>query len=225
MIAEHLDDEGYDVVMAFYGTEALDKVKEFDPDLVISDVRMPNGDGVFLLDGVKAINKERPTFVFVTGYSDLADEDAFAKGVDGIFSKPIDFNVFLLEVEKYLLPPEERYKRKDERIKADAKIDLSFALSDEKQSESLNIGKGGFFVKIVDNFPAVGEVIDFTITLSSSDVGPVQGKGVVRWTRKEETSDAPAGVGVQFVEFRSGDIEAFFEHILKSGSATTIPKS
>jgi CheY-like chemotaxis protein len=62
---------GWDVVMARHGEEALEKLKNFKVDLVISDIYMPVMDGLKFHRTVRS-NPELETlpFLFVSGYDD-----------------------------------------------------------------------------------------------------------------------------------------------------------
>jgi two-component system response regulator PilR (NtrC family) len=70
------------------GNEALDKLRRGKYDLVFTDLRMPNMDG---LDLLKAIKSEHPGLpvVVVTGYSGSETRDeVLAEKADGFLSKP-----------------------------------------------------------------------------------------------------------------------------------------
>lgn len=58
-------------------------------DLVITDLTMPDMSGLELATSVKAINPHLPV-ILSTGFSELLNEqEAFAKGIDVILSKPV----------------------------------------------------------------------------------------------------------------------------------------
>jgi DNA-binding NarL/FixJ family response regulator len=50
------------------GREALDRVEELDPDVLLLDVRMPNVDGLEVLDALRG--RSRPRIVVLTGFAD-----------------------------------------------------------------------------------------------------------------------------------------------------------
>ena len=73
------------------GKEAADLLKSNEIDIVVSDVRMPVYDGLYLLDEFYEKYKgqqEWPIFIFVTGYADLDPVELRKKGVTQIFYKP-----------------------------------------------------------------------------------------------------------------------------------------
>ena len=64
---EELMDEGYEVVLAASGEEALDLLGEGKPDLITLDIKMPGMDGIETLRKIKEIDKELPV-VLCTAY-------------------------------------------------------------------------------------------------------------------------------------------------------------
>ena len=64
---EELTDEGYKVILAKEGKEALAKYSQKRPDLVILDIRMPGMDGIQTLTAMLAIDR-RVKVIFSTAY-------------------------------------------------------------------------------------------------------------------------------------------------------------
>lgn len=96
LLKEELEAEGHEVVTACDGHKALDKLASFVPDIVISDVSMPNMDGFALLENLRASYPalaDTP-FLFLTALADREDElRAREMGVDDYLTKPIDFDM------------------------------------------------------------------------------------------------------------------------------------
>src|ERR1700677_4572551 len=82
--------KGYKTVQAENGSVAIDIVRSQKIDLVLSDIRMPGGDGMELLEEIKRHNSDLPTILFLTGFADVKLEEAYDKGCEAIFSKPFD---------------------------------------------------------------------------------------------------------------------------------------
>src|SRR5512141_1502309 len=75
-----LEEEGYEVLTAPGGAEALDVQKSSDIDLVVTDMKMPGMDGIELLEQVKARDPELPVIMMTAhGTGDKAVE-AMQKG-------------------------------------------------------------------------------------------------------------------------------------------------
>lgn len=88
-LREHLEDK-YEVVLAKNGQKALSKIKKHHPDLIISDVMMPELDGIGLLKKVRANAKiSHIPLMLLTACS--SDEDRLAglqEGADAYLAKP-----------------------------------------------------------------------------------------------------------------------------------------
>ena len=69
---QELMHEGYEVVTASNGKEALEKVQEKLPDIVIMDINMPKMDGIEAMGRILGKNKEIP-IIINTAYSNYKD--------------------------------------------------------------------------------------------------------------------------------------------------------
>ncbi|MEI8347423.1 MAG: response regulator, partial [Pseudomonadota bacterium] len=91
-----LMDEGHNVITATNGVEALNILStESRVDLVITDIRMPQMNGIDLLLEIKKRDPFVPPVMFISGYSDISVEDAYALGVVGFIFKPFDIERML----------------------------------------------------------------------------------------------------------------------------------
>lgn len=71
---EELEEEGYDVVTASTGKEALERFEQEEPDLVTLDILMPDIDGISLLRRMKELRPRMP-IIMSTAY-DYRDDFA-----------------------------------------------------------------------------------------------------------------------------------------------------
>ena len=70
---EELSEEGYEIMLASNGREAIEKIVEVPPDLIVLDIRMPVMDGLEALG--KIIGKERNIPVIIhSAYSSYKDD-------------------------------------------------------------------------------------------------------------------------------------------------------
>jgi len=92
VISLQLKEEGYDVTVAYDGTEALEKVPTFLPDVIVSDIAMPNMNGIELCRQIKDSEKTRfIPFIIMTSLMDRAKRlEALEAGCDEFLNKPID---------------------------------------------------------------------------------------------------------------------------------------
>lgn len=96
-IRDVLELDGYDVVIAANGQNALELYKKYDFNFVISDIRMPELTGdQFFLEAFKI--KKRP-FLLMTGYSEIMDLDkAYQMGVTEFIMKPFSHDDLISSV-------------------------------------------------------------------------------------------------------------------------------
>src|SRR5258708_2581984 len=95
---------GFKVLEAANGKEAFDIIKKQKIDLVVSDIQMPGGNGIELLDNIRANHHELPVLLFLTGFADISVEEAYNKGAEALFSKPFDFRIVLRTILQALEP-------------------------------------------------------------------------------------------------------------------------
>ena len=92
VISQYLKAGGYGVVTARSGAEALSALASFTPDLIFSDVRMPDMNGFDLVENIKNRPATRTTpIVFVSAIDDF-DARRVARDVGAVdyLVKPID---------------------------------------------------------------------------------------------------------------------------------------
>lgn len=93
---------GYDVISAFGGREALDKYLAEKIDLVVSDVHMPDMNGIELMSSIKAQNPGFPV-ILVTGYGvEDARKTAGEYHADGFLGKPFRIEELRQIIERTL---------------------------------------------------------------------------------------------------------------------------
>ncbi|MEX0777337.1 MAG: sigma-54 dependent transcriptional regulator [Phycisphaeraceae bacterium] len=101
-MAELLESEGFAVSQAANGRQAYQAVLERPFDLVISDVRMPEMDGLALLADLKKLAPQMPVIV-VTAYGTVESAvAAMRQGAYDYLLKPVNFDDLLLKVQRAL---------------------------------------------------------------------------------------------------------------------------
>jgi len=97
--------QGYDVLEANDGQEALDRLADFRPHLVLTDLMMPVMGGVELISKIRANpdNAGLPVVAITADSTDQTQLQARRAGAADVITKPIDMSV-LLERLKMLAP-------------------------------------------------------------------------------------------------------------------------
>jgi DNA-binding NtrC family response regulator len=90
LMMDYLNRIGYDAVAAYGGSDGLNRFRDGDFQMVVTDMKMPDMDGVTLLEAVKAIRSD-VIVIIVTAYSTIdAAVDAIKLGAFDFISKPFD---------------------------------------------------------------------------------------------------------------------------------------
>jgi len=102
IIQDILSDEGYDVMVAENGSEALQVVKKITPDLIITDINMPCMGGLELLREVKNLHTDTQ-FIVMTAFGELETYlNAMSNGAFDYITKPLNIEMLKIMVAKVL---------------------------------------------------------------------------------------------------------------------------
>jgi two-component system chemotaxis response regulator CheY len=101
-----LRQEGYELIEACDGVDALVKLNGRKVSLIISDVNMPNMDGITFVKAVKALPEHRfaPIIMLTTGFLKSTRSEAREAGVKAWMVKPFDKFQLLEMVARFALP-------------------------------------------------------------------------------------------------------------------------
>jgi two-component system, OmpR family, alkaline phosphatase synthesis response regulator PhoP len=100
IIKYNLSAEGYDVITAKDGSEAIDKARQTKPDLIILDIMMPKKTGVEVMEYLRSQPEFQETLIiFLTAMSDENSHiKGFETGADDYVTKPISPKVLMSRV-------------------------------------------------------------------------------------------------------------------------------
>lgn len=99
----YLSNEGFDVLLASDGDEGLKVAQTSRPDLVVTDITMPNMDGVEMIRQLRG----EPGFAIIpiiamTAYGKGFCEDALDAGATDTIQKPFEFGPFIAQLKALL---------------------------------------------------------------------------------------------------------------------------
>ncbi len=107
-----LTSENYSVDTAEDGKVALERVNAHPPDVVLSDLNMPDMDGMALLEALREHHRDLP-FIMVTSEGEVSTAiKAMRAGAADYLSKPVDFDALLVTIERAL-------EHRDVRVEAE----------------------------------------------------------------------------------------------------------
>lgn len=90
--------KGFNVLEASNAQDALKIVLMAKVDLVISDICMPEENGISLLEKIRRDHTDIPEVIFITGFSDYTEKQCLAKGAKTVFTKPFKIKDLVNEV-------------------------------------------------------------------------------------------------------------------------------
>lgn len=101
-LAELLAGEGYEPLQARSGKEAYDLALKQPVDLVLTDVRMPEMDGMALLENMQKLAPQTPV-IMITAYGTVQSAvSAMRAGASDYLLKPVEFDDVLVKIQRAL---------------------------------------------------------------------------------------------------------------------------
>lgn len=145
LIKLKLSGEGYDVVCASDGNEALSRLYSECFDICIVDVMMPVMDGFSLVKQMRGANINTPV-IMVTAKGNAEDKiEGFRSGIDDYMVKPVDFEELSLRIKALL----RRYRIATERKITVGGTVLTYdtlTVSNEKLNLTVTLQKKEFLI-------------------------------------------------------------------------------
>ena len=107
IIELRLKKDGHEVIVTSNGQEALEKIKQEDPDMIIADIMMPFTSGLEIVSVVKQDKQQRNVPIIIL--SSMGQEnvvlEAFNLGADDYITKPFSPNELSMRVKRLAPPP------------------------------------------------------------------------------------------------------------------------
>ena len=151
----------YSVLEAENGKTGLDKALELIPDLIISDVKMPEMDGIELCKKIKTDEKtSHIPFILLTARSTLGNKlEGLETGADDYITKPFQISELQVRVNNLIEQREKLRKRFRKEIVLEPK-DIAISSTDEK-----------FLVRIMELLEKNVSNEDFTVDEFAKQIG------------------------------------------------------
>jgi CheY-like chemotaxis protein len=187
--------EGSLVLTAENGVEALHIVKENAIDMIVSDVRMPQMDGIELAKRVKAMGKYFPKIIFISGFADIDERECCDVGIEFKLSKPIRRESLMATVNECLTEREKLWREPPEAIPEKTLNAVFENVLDAQAQGLIAFGNGGICVHSALSV-RTGETIGLNMGFTA-DRRALKGQGVVRWTAPDEQQ---IGIEVTYID-------------------------
>lgn len=94
-LADILTVKGFEVYAAYSGTEALEILRNQRVNILLTDVRMPDMDGVALYRKIRKTHPNLITFLMTAYAADDIIQQGLAEGIKTVLTKPLDINLLL----------------------------------------------------------------------------------------------------------------------------------
>jgi len=159
--------EGYEVITAMDGKQALDKALAEKPDLIITDLKMPHMSGLEVIAALRKAGADIPVILTTFYGSEQAAIQAFRLGAKDYIIKPYEVKEMLESVERALV--EQRLRRETMSLKEG--VEVSQHLEERvRQLHSLcGIGKAMFLIHNPEEVMRVA--VEAAIYLTGAECG------------------------------------------------------
>jgi len=127
LLTHVLESEGFRVSKCYDGDEALEKIKEEVPDLILLDINMPVMSGIEVGESLRRSEFEDIPIIFLSGSNDSIDKvKAFEAGAVDFVNKPFDKDELLMRLRNHLMIKVLRQESEEQvQILKEREIELS----------------------------------------------------------------------------------------------------
>jgi DNA-binding NarL/FixJ family response regulator len=102
VLSDIIKSEGHEVITAYNGEKALEKIRKHSPDLVLLDIKLPGMDGMKVLEEIKKTDKSL-IVIMLTGYGEIKDAvQAMKMGAFNYITKPFENEEIAVNIKEAL---------------------------------------------------------------------------------------------------------------------------
>ncbi len=148
-----LEPSGAQVRLASSGAEAMASIEEAEPDLAILDVRMPDPDGLCILQQLRERGNTFPVIIVTAQESSTVTIEAMQHGAYDYIAKPFDPDAMLALIERAL-----EYRRRTRQVRA---VDTK-GKGKAKDPRDLLIGRSAVMQEV---YKLIGRVANSDVTV------------------------------------------------------------
>jgi len=211
ILASELEFMGATVYQTGNVTDAQAILNLHQIDLVITDIRMPGGTGVDLLNYVKTKSINQLPVILITGFADISSEEAFQKGAEALICKPFKLDDLIKIVQRFSSPKNEWFTEKSE--------------AEIYRLDSLTVremGRGGMNVALPLSGKRLdhGELVGFSFNHEGFQF---EGQGRCRWLKLKVENHRQAYAGVEFTYLTPESVINLEKVLTKNNSSSFIP--
>jgi two-component system response regulator PilR (NtrC family) len=117
--------DGYEVLIAENGRDAIEQLRKTNVDLLLSDIKMPDVTGVEVLRAAKEINRDIVAFMMTAFASTSTAVEAMRLGAVDYFTKPFSMDELRLKIRQHL----ETHRLKQENVLLKKELNTRYEFS------------------------------------------------------------------------------------------------
>jgi CheY-like chemotaxis protein len=215
MTSHWLEREGAHVLAAENGMGALEKVTSVRVDLIVTDIRMPQLDGVNLLKKLKHQGISVPSILFIGSASEVSTRDACDLGVEATFNKPVIRQELIRAAERMLIEKERAWRSPWSGELCPVLSAVFGSLDSALRMGQIAFGSGGFCMESGGSWEEgpVRLAIDF-----AADGRSLSGHGIIRWLAPQERR-----VGVEIARLDDAALDWVLHQTRQNSTVSFIP--
>jgi CheY-like chemotaxis protein len=187
-----LNREGYTILTAANGAEALQLLTTQTVDALISDIRMPIMDGIALVRRIFEMHLQLPSIIFVSGFGDVSVREMYSLGVEAMIAKPLVRKDLLHALSSSLKEREQLWLTPAEQPVTESVAYTFESFAQANAHCEFSVGRGGICLRSSRAF-VEDALVDLEIDFAEEGLA-IRGQGVVRWYSLKDQR-----IGVEFV--------------------------
>jgi CheY-like chemotaxis protein len=217
MTSHWLERESARVLSAENGMVGLEKIVSEHVDLIVTDVRMPQLDGLSLLKKLKSQGISVPSILCIGSASEVSIRDAYDLGVEATFKKPV-IRQELIGAAKRILVEKESVWRSLWHGETSPVLSTVFgSLDSALRLGQIAFGRGGFCIESGGSWQEgpVQLAIDF-----AADARRLSGHGFIRWLAPLERK-----VGVEITQLDNASFDWVLHQTRQNSTVSFVPRN
>jgi CheY-like chemotaxis protein len=211
-----LNREGYTILTAANGADALQLLRTREIDALISDIRMPIMDGISLVRRIYEMQLLLPSIIFVSGFGEVSVREMYSLGVEAMITKPLVRKDLLHALSSSLKEREQLWLNPAEGPSTES-VASSFASLEAALADcEFQIGRGGMCLRSSRAF-VEDSLVDLAIEFAQDGL-TIRGQGFVRWSSLKDQR-----IGVEFVYLEPACRDWIIRHMQGKTALPFIP--
>jgi two-component system NtrC family sensor kinase len=221
VLSRSLKADGYEVVSAQNGTEAIAVFEKEKPDIVITDIKMPGMDGIEVLKKVKDLNDDTEVII-ITGHGDIENAiEALKHGASDFINKPVRDEALAIALKRAKEKFDIRQQLKAYTTDLERKIDAATRELQRRSNFQINLIRSS-------NDGIVATDKDLKIVIFNPTAKKIFGYTAAETIDKMKASElfpSELATGLQAALTGKNDVEklAWRETIIESKAGKSIP--